>query len=169
VPELPDGVSHPLAMSHEPAPMSECASENENLLRHHRRVLAIACAVWVLAFALEEVPDGRVSVRGLPQIPLPQTCASRIWFGMRCPGCGLTRSVIHLAHWDWKSSWRSHRLGGLLALVIALQIPYRLLALKRPDRPMIEPRWQAVLAYALIALLLGNWLVDLMAGRVTTI
>jgi hypothetical protein len=53
--------------------------------------------------------------------------------------------------------------------VIAFQIPYRVLSLRRPDRPLIEPRWQAVLGYALITLLLGNWLVDLAAGRVTTV
>ena len=52
-----------------------------------------------------------------------------------------------------------------MAVVIALQIPYRLLALRRLDRPLFAPRWQAVLAYALIALLLGNWLVELAAGR----
>ncbi len=56
-----------------------------------------------------------------------------------------------------------------MALVIALQIPYRLLALRRPDRPLIGPRWQAVLAYALIALLLGNWLVELAAGRLASV
>jgi hypothetical protein len=51
--------------------------------------------------------------------------------------------------------------------VITLQIPYLLLALRRPDRPLLAPRWQAALGYALIALLLGNWLVELAAGRVT--
>jgi hypothetical protein len=148
--------------------MSDFADENDNLVRRHRQVLAIACAVWVLAFALQELPDGRVSFRGLSQIPLPQTCASRAWFGRRCPGCGLTRSIIHLAEGDWGASWQDHRLGGLMAVVIAFQIPYRVLSLRRPDRLLIGPRWQALLGYALIALLMGNWLVDLVAGRVTS-
>ena len=39
------------------------------------------------------------------------------------------------------------------------QFPYRLLALRRPDRPLIPPRWQSRLGIALIALLLVNWLV----------
>jgi Protein of unknown function (DUF2752) len=149
--------------------MSVWAADNDDLVRHHRRVLAIACAVWVLAFALQERPDGRVSFRGIPQIPLPQTCASRSWFGLRCPGCGLTRSIIHLAAGEWKASWQNHRLGGLMAVMIALQIPYRLLAMRRPDPPLFGPRWQTLLSYALIALLVGNWLVDLAAGRVTTV
>jgi len=56
-----------------------------------------------------------------------------------------------------------------MAVVIALQIPYRVVALRRPDHLVIGPRWQSVLAYALIALLLGNWLVDLIAGRITAV
>jgi hypothetical protein len=148
--------------------MSECLAAPDKSGRLHRQIILIACAVLLLAFALHELPDGRVSFRGFPQVPLPQTCASRTWFGLRCPGCGLTRSIIHLAEGNWSASWQNHRLGGLMAVVIAMQIPYRLLALRRPDHPLIERRWQTMFCYALIALLLGNWLVDLAAGRVIT-
>ena len=140
----------------------------ESPSRRHWEVLGVACVVCALAFALQETPDGRVAFRGLAQIPLPQTCVSRNVFGVRCPGCGLTRSVIHMAEGDWRASWRSHRLGGLLALLIALQIPYRLLALRRPDRPLLPVRWQIWLSSALIALLIGNWLIDLVAGRLAS-
>jgi hypothetical protein len=144
-------------------------SDAARQIRHHRAVVAIACAVWILALALHELPDGRVALRGLPQVPLLQICASRAFFRVRCPGCGLTRSLIHLAEGDYQASWRAHRLGGLLAVLIALQIPYRLLALRRPDHPLIAPRWQVVFGYALIALVLGNWLVDLGSGRLAAL
>ncbi len=132
----------------------------------HRQVLAIACGVGVLAFSLQEAPDGRVSVRGFPQLPLPQICASRAWLGIRCPACGLTRSIIHLAEGDWRASWRSHRLGALVAVVFALQLPYRLLVLRRSARRSIAPFPQTIVLYGLIALFVANWLVDLVAGRV---
>jgi Protein of unknown function (DUF2752) len=155
----------------EPAtPMSErpvVASRSQ--VRRHREVLAVACVVWVLAFALAVRPDGRVALRGFPQLALPATCFSRSWLGMRCPGCGLTRSVVHLAGGDWQASWHDHRLGGLLAAMIALQIPYRLLALRRPERRLIAPRWQTMIGFALIMLLIGNWLVDVVAGRVVSL
>jgi Protein of unknown function (DUF2752) len=158
-------------MSQVPARMSELFTENDQIhrSRRHRQVLVIACAVGLLAFALQELPDGRVSFRGLTQIPLPQTCFARNWLGLKCPGCGLTRSIIHVAEGDWQASWRNHRLGSVMAIVIALQIPYRLLALRQLDRGLIGPRWQAVLAYALIGLLLGNWLVDLAAGQLASV
>ena len=87
---------------------------------------------------------------------------------MRCPGCGLTRSIIHLAEGNWLASWHDHRLGGLMAAVIALQIPYRLLALHRGKQPLVSIHWQTIMGYALIALLLLNWVVDLAAGRVSS-
>jgi hypothetical protein len=138
------------------------------LVKYHRQMLAIACAVWMLAFALHELPNGRVAVRGFSGFPLPQTCASRIWFGLRCPGCGLTRSIIHLAEGDWRASWHDHRLGGVMAALIALQIPYRWLALRRPGHTLIAPRLHAVFAYTLITLLVSNWLVDLASGRINS-
>jgi Protein of unknown function (DUF2752) len=144
-------------------------AENSVRIRRHRQILLIAGAVAALAFALTELPDGRVAFRGIRWIPLPQTCYSRSWLGLKCPGCGLTRSIIHLAEGDFGASWRSHRLGWLMAVVIALQVPYRLVAMRRRDPPLVAPRWQAVLGYALIALLLGNWLVELAAGRIAAV
>src|SRR5262245_43075202 len=114
---------------------SERPGTSDDQVRHHRVVLTVACAVCALAFALTVRPDGRVVVRGFPQYPLPPSCASRSLLGLKCPGCGLTRSVVDVAQGQWRASWRDHRLGGLIAAVIVLQIPYRLLALRRPDRP----------------------------------
>lgn len=145
------------------------ASPSGHHARRHGLMLVIACAVSALAFLLHELPDGRVAVRGFAQLPLPQACASRAIFGLRCAGCGLTRSIIHLAEGDWRASWHDHRLGGLFAIVIALQVPYRLYALlRRPERPGLSTFWLAALGYALVALLIANWLADVAAGRLTS-
>jgi Protein of unknown function (DUF2752) len=138
-------------------------------VRRHREVLAASLVVLALAFALVEVPGGRVAVRGLTGYPLPPSCASRTLLGLKCPGCGLTRSFIHLAEGDWSASWRCHRLGGFLAAVLIFQVPYRLLALQRPDRPLIPARWQGPLGVALIVLLIVNWLADVVTGRVASL
>ncbi len=135
----------------------------------HWQVIMLVCGAWALAFALQELPDGRVSVRGVPQLPMPQVCASRSLFGIKCPGCGLTRSIIHLAEGNWYQSWRCHRLGSLIAIVITLQIPYRLNALYARGRPVVGPWWQAALGYALITLLLVNWILDVVTGRVLAV
>jgi hypothetical protein len=163
---LQDGVSTSAAITELPLEEEDdSAARVRRQVKRHREVLLVSCAVWLLAFLLHELPNGRVAVRSLPQFPLPQTCMSRALLGVRCPGCGLTRSIIHLAHGDWRESWHDHRLGGLLGIVITLQIPYRLYLLRRPEHPLLAPSWQVAMGYALIGLLLGNWLLDVAAGR----
>lgn len=44
----------------------------------------------------------------LPEIPL---CAFKGFTGRPCPGCGMTRSVVHLLHGDVIASLRFHPLG----------------------------------------------------------
>ncbi len=138
---------------------------DERQVRRHREVLAASLVVLAVAFALVEVPGGRVAVRGLTRYPLPHTCMSRMLFGLNCPGCGLTRSFVHLAEGEWAAAWRCHRLGGLMAAVLIFQVPYRLLALRRPEHPLIPARWQGRLGLALVALLIVNWLADVVIGR----
>jgi hypothetical protein len=133
-------------------------AERQALLRRHREVLAVAVAVTVLAFLLRVRADDRVILAGLPDYPLPATCLSHAWFGVDCPGCGLTRSLVHLAHADGRASWQAHRLGWLMALVVLLQFPYRLLALARGGEPPLGTRLPWLVGHLLIALLLGNWL-----------
>ena len=58
----------------------------------------------------------------------------------------------------------SHRLGGLLAIVITLQIPYGCWPLAGPTA-VDRNAWQIAIAYASDRLLLGNWVMDVAAGR----
>jgi hypothetical protein len=137
--------------------------------RGHRRVLAMSLVVVAMVFGLVERPGGRVTLRGLTGHPLPTACAARSLLGIKCPGCGLTRSFIHLAEGDWRASWRSHRLGGVLAAAVLLQIPYRLMALRRPGPPPIPARWRPAIVAAIAAMLLVNWLADVVTGRLTSL
>ena len=137
--------------------------------RRHLEMLLMSCAVVALAVVLDVRPDHQVSFRFLPNWPLPPSCASRAIFGVPCPGCGLTRSFVYLAHGEWQASLEMHRLGWLLALAVVFQFPYRLAALLgRKDRPLgsLAP---AVFCWTLIFLLLANWVLQIVeqigAGR----
>ena len=138
--------------------MSHCPP-TPAVVRYHREMLLAAVAVIGLACALRIREDERVYVPGLSDYPLPHTCLSYAWFGVRCPGCGLTRSLIALAHGDWRASWSYHRLGWLLAAAVVAQVPYRLAALRQRDRPLLKEPFPRLAGYALIALLLVNRLV----------
>jgi hypothetical protein len=168
MPTLQDRIPNSVAMTELDEALEDNASPGlDPRVKRHREMLFVACAVCLLAFLLHEVPEGRVAMRGLSQFPLPETCALRMWLNLRCPGCGLTRSIIHLAEGDWQSSWHAHRLGSLLAAVIAFQIPYRIYAIRKPMGRLLSNFWLAALGYVLIAALIVNWLFDLAADRLT--
>ena len=128
-------------------------------------MLGASAAVIVLAFALQLNPAGRVSASWLPLESLPPLCGSRAWFGVNCPGCGLTRSFVALAGGHWGESLRIHRLGWLMAVTVALQIPYRLWGLwEVRGGVLVERRWPTWFGNGLIAALVLNWLWNVLAS-----
>jgi len=146
----------------EPACWEEDRSLRAPRSSYHLQVLGISCFVVLMAFLLKVRPDDRVALRGLSQYPFPTTCSLRVWLGVNCPGCGLTRSIVHLARADWRTSLRTHRLGMLMAAVILFQIPYRTLIVCGIDRLRIGPRPAAIIGSLLIAALVGNWLYEIL-------
>jgi uncharacterized protein DUF2752 len=102
--------------------------------QHHRFYLWFAAVVVGLAFSLTVRDDQRVALRPLPYIALPESCPSKIYFGIDCPGCGLTRSFIHLAAGNLAASFSTHRVGWLMALAVLCQFPYRWFVLRKLRR-----------------------------------
>lgn len=129
--------------------------------RRQWEMLVIAIAVIGLSLALDAPSGDRVALGVLPQWPLPPMCASRSLFGVECPGCGLTRSFVHLAHGRWSDSFRCHRVGWFLAVAVLLQLPYRGAAIYLGRLPLGR-RLPTAFGTLLIALLLGNWLLGLL-------
>lgn len=126
----------------------------------HRAMLLVAVVIIGLSLVLSVRDDGKVALIGLSDWPLPETCGLRSTFGISCPGCGLTRSFVYLAHGDWQRSVAIHRIGWLLALFFALQIPYRWLALRRPGWTL-SSNWAIGVATVFTVALIGNWIFNL--------
>jgi hypothetical protein len=133
-----------------------------NRTKRHREMLTIAVTVIVLAFLLEVHSDQRVAFSMLPQWPLPETCPSRSLLHVECPGCGLTRSFVHLAHGNWCAAWNVNRAGLFVALAVILQIPYRLAGLWSPSGFPLGSWLPRLFGILLIVLLLCNWLINLL-------
>jgi hypothetical protein len=125
--------------------------------RRHVEMLVIAGLAIIASFILEVGPSDRVHVAGWAGYPVPKTCLSHEIFGVDCPGCGLTRSFVYLAHFRWAEAWQMHRLGWLLFLATAAQVPYRLQALSSPRGSIIPPSLSRAFGTVLIALLISNW------------
>ena len=81
------------------------------------------------------------------------TCLMRIVTGLPCPGCGMTRSWVHLAHGDVATAF-GYNLFGPVAMAIAAGIVlYTALALARRRRPerlleLVNPKFALVLVGA---------------------
>ncbi len=132
-------------------------TKREAIERRRHREMLIICALAIAAAPLLKVlPDERVAVRGVDAV-LPPSCPSRTIFKVSCPGCGLTRSFVHLSRADWDDSVRCNRVGWILMIAVAMQIPYRLHALYGSGRFLVGPSFSWWFGMGLIVLLIGNW------------
>jgi len=95
--------------------------------RFHVGVLVLSVVVLAVAWMADPTVE-RVSVLGWD---VPTLCLFRAVTGVRCPGCGLTRSFAFLADGQVLSSLAMHPLGPLVFLVVLAQVPYRVLRLTR--------------------------------------
>jgi hypothetical protein len=130
----------------------------------HWTMLWLSLAIVACVLLLQVGETGIVAPDWFPKIALPALCASRVWFGVQCPGCGLTRSLIALASGDLAASVEYHRVGWVLAVAVLLQFPYRVLALRELRTRVVERSWPTWFGWALIATLIGSWL-----GKVTAL
>src|SRR4051794_23696396 len=60
--------------------------------QHDQTMLWIAVALIAVSLLLLRRNGSEGVQLGWPPIELPQLCASRVYFGVECPGCGVTRS-----------------------------------------------------------------------------
>lgn len=58
-------------------------------------------------------------------MPLPPTCTAKTMFGIDCPGCGMTRSFVSLAHGHVLKAFTFNLGGPLLFSMMAFQLVYR--------------------------------------------
>jgi hypothetical protein len=127
--------------------------------RYHAILLAICAGVLLMAAVLS-VRDRSQVVLPLIGLPLPELCTMRRLVGIDCPGCGLTRCFISLAHGNWRDAWSYNPAGLWLFALVLLQLPYRgfqLWRIARGQREIALP-WMTVVAFVILAVaLLGQW------------
>ena len=110
-------------------------------------------ALFVLAYILALKP----ALTGLP------LCGVKMFTGIDCPGCGLTRSIAYLTHGQIRRSIDYHPLG----IVIALWLVYMLIGtalgfiLGRPMPRLVSQKTADLLLIVFVAALFGQWLVKL--------
>ena len=99
----------------------------------HWVFLGISSVVVALALLLQVRGEEQVIVPGVG-IPLPGTCTFKQYVGADCPGCGLTRCFVSMAHGRVKRAWHFSPVGIIFFAVVASQIPFRTIQLWRLNR-----------------------------------
>ena len=127
----------------------------------HWVLLGISSLVIVAALTLQVHGDEFVVIPWL-NMPLPGSCTFKAYFGLDCPGCGLTRCFISLAHGDIRRAVHFNPVGIAFFMVVAGQIPYRSLQLWRTRRGLTEMHtgwWGYWLMGFILVALLVQWVI----------
>lgn len=92
--------------------------------------LNLASIVWfggisflLAASALLSVGDDREVILPFVNLPLPETCSTQSRLGIDCPGCGLTRSFIHIVHGDIAAAWQLNWVSIFVFGYVVAQLP----------------------------------------------
>lgn len=131
----------------------------ESPLTFHYVILALASAVLLAACALN-FRAGETVYLPFSQLALPPSCGMKIYWGIDCPGCGLTRSFILLAHGDVAGSLAMNPSGVLMFGLVLFQVPYRIAQIWRIRQGL--PCWNlgiasAVVFSAIFAVMVVQW------------
>jgi len=140
--------------------------ETETERNEHLWVLALAVGAIALSLIVQPGTSSglELSVPGLAtRVPLPDACLSQRALGVSCPGCGLGRSFVAVARWDFTQAVRFNPLGPILYFICVLQIPYRLVEYFGVCQ---DSRWWnaingrlSLVTWFILAGLIGQWLV----------
>ena len=98
--------------------------------RHHTIVLIFCCMAIVGAFCLGINKTDHISTPWL-NIQLPSVCQFKNVTGLDCPGCGLTRAFVSIAHGRIAEAWQYNGASLLVFAFVLMQIPYRAIQIWR--------------------------------------
>jgi len=132
--------------------------ERKRAIRYHRRILLMSVAMLALSFSLETTSDRRAKAPLFGR-SLPTICFVKQSTGFDCPGCGMTRCFIAMAHGRLEEAFHYHPVGMAMVGLLVAQLPYRGLQLWRlaRGRKQLEHRALVVLPWVLMIGMLIQW------------
>lgn len=135
------------------------ASEETPLSKKtHVEMFVVSFCISLAACLLTINTTGEVCFRLYKAWVVPGLCMSYELFGFECPACGLTRSFISFARMDFAKAFAFHRVGPVFAILVLLQLPYRLWCIKHWPHRSLPRRVTRSIGYCLLFALITNWL-----------
>lgn len=146
-----------------PVPSRTVRVESYLRIRHHATYLVIALAILLFGSLLTIDDQNRVIIPGM-ELPFPGVCISRQWFGLSCPGCGLTRGSVALLHGQWQQAWRYNPGVFVVFLLVVIQVPYRIIQTRRILSGVPELQYSGlfeILLMGTVLLLFVQWVIGM--------
>lgn len=91
---------------------------------YHTAVLASSILTIVASFLMVLDDGGKVYLPGA-ELPLAQACYSKLFFGVDCPGCGLTRSFLAISSGNLVDAIRFNAAGLVVYSFVVLQLVWQ--------------------------------------------
>ncbi len=118
----------------------------------HALMIAGGCFVLLAAFVWPHIP-----------FALPDLCWIHRFTGLPCAGCGLTRSMVSIAHGNFSLAWAYHPFGFYFFLLAVVIVIVSLLVFWKPKiispcLPVIR-RIIIISLYVVIAGMLIRWII----------
>ena len=132
------------------------------LLVYHGLVAAFCVVVVFLSVAMRSTGDQHVFLPGM-SIPLPELCMTKTVLGIPCPGCGMTRGFISIAHGQWTRAWAFNPVSFLVFALVVGQIPWRFVQVMRILKKQTELNANVffVPVLVMVVLLFAQWLIKM--------
>ena len=137
------------------------ASTKSTKIRYHVSILIAALLIIALSGWLQLKPSEGINMPFWGT--LPGICTWKNFLGIDCPGCGLTRCFVEIAHGNWKRAWQYNPAGFLIFGLVIYQIPFRGIQLWRLWGGEQDLRHSVYLinfaAWGIVVSLLAQWIV----------
>ena len=115
-------------------------------------------ASLALARGLARATPAAVHVAGRE---LPVVCPSRLLFGVSCPGCGMTRSVLMTLGGDLRGALTANPAGPVLVVALVLLAAQLLFAARVPEGGASVKRrllpWASAYGVVVASVMLLQW------------
>jgi hypothetical protein len=133
------------------------------LVSYHGLLAAISLGVIVMAAVMRSEGPSDVFLPGM-KVALPDICLTKSVLGVPCPGCGMTRSFIAIAHGQWRRAWDFNPVSFLMFVFIAGQIPWRFWQIRRILHHQVEldPIVFFIPMVVMVVLLFTQWFVKML-------
>ena len=124
----------------------------------HRIMLTGSAIIILLSFLMKTNDSNQVFLPGVP-VALPESCATKMYLGIDCPGCGMTRAFIRISAGQFKKAMQLNSASLVVYLFVAIQIPWHAMQLLRIGNGSgpVDSLWTIVPALAVIVTLVVCW------------